>query len=122
MDDEKNRIQSRDSLFLLAEVSVAGVIDKEKVRVRNLSAGGMMADGDFGLQRGAAVQINLRNIGEVTGQIAWTGNGKFGIAFDSIIDPQKVRAAPATTSSIPHGNLKVILPTSQLQKGVLRKI
>lgn len=122
MDDEKNRIQSRDSLFLLAEVSVVGLIDKEKVRVRNLSAGGMMADGDFGLSRGDVVRVTLRNIGDVSGQIAWTGNGKFGVAFDCVIDPQKVRAAPAAASTVPHGHIKVILPTSQLQKGVVRKI
>jgi len=85
------RTIARDSLLLLAEVS-AGEGSPVRVKVRNLSAGGMMAEGDIHPQRGAKLDINLRNIGWIDGTVAWTQDDRFGIAFDQEIDPKLVRA------------------------------
>ncbi len=82
---------SRDSLFLLAEVSVAEGAPV-RVKVRNLSSGGMMAEGNVHPQRGAKLSVNLRNVGWVGGTVAWTQDDRFGIAFDEEIDPKSVRA------------------------------
>ena len=92
LENNENRGKSRDSMFLLADVNVEGVDAPINVRVRNLSAGGMMAEAAISdLIRGSALKVNLRNIGEVPGTIAWTKHGAFGISFDNPIDPKLAR-------------------------------
>ncbi|SEM51139.1 PilZ domain-containing protein [Sphingomonas gellani] len=83
--------RSRDSLFLLARLVFAGSDESRDVRVRNLSAGGLMAEYDGRCAIGDAVTVTLRGIGEVEGKVAWAAEGRIGIALDSQIDPKKAR-------------------------------
>ena len=83
---------NRDSLFMLAELTVSGRTEPVRVKVRNLSAGGMMAEGQFDMERGARVTVKVRNIGEVAGSVAWVQGERFGIAFEKEIDPKLARA------------------------------
>ena len=95
MSDEasiaSNRKAARDSLFLNTEIRVEGVRDPIPVRVRNLSASGMMVDGHPAFVEGVAIITNLRGIGEVEGRIAWTMAQRAGVAFSEEIDPVKAR-------------------------------
>ena len=94
---------SRDSLFLMAQLRVEEASDEYRVRVRNLSAGGMMAEGHFAVERGANVSIELRNIGKVDGVVAWVQDGRCGIAFAREIEPKLARASlEATGPTAPH--------------------
>ncbi|HMO77182.1 MAG TPA: PilZ domain-containing protein [Sphingopyxis sp.] len=86
-----SRSTDRDSLFMQANVAIAGDAKPVLVRVRNLSAGGMLAETPKSVPDGAAVEVELRNVGAVPGRVVWTGEGKFGIAFDRTINPQAVR-------------------------------
>ncbi|APZ97057.1 pilus assembly protein PilZ [Sphingopyxis sp. QXT-31] len=86
-----SRGADRDSLFMQARVAVAGKGEPLSVRVRNLSAGGMLAESPVSVAQGTTVEVELRNIGPVPGRIVWTGERKFGIAFDRAINPQSVR-------------------------------
>lgn len=81
----------RDSLFLSAQIRIDGVEQPDAVRVRNLSEGGLMADLPHGAPVGAAVELSLRGIGPVKGQVAWCTDGRIGVAFDHPIDPKKAR-------------------------------
>lgn len=81
----------RDSLFLMAELRVEGDDAGHRVRVRNLSAGGMMAEGGPAVLRGARVAVNLRNVGIVDGTVMWVQDNRFGIAFAREIDPMAPR-------------------------------
>ncbi|MEO6040952.1 MAG: PilZ domain-containing protein [Croceibacterium sp.] len=92
MSNVDTRQVNRDSLFLLAQVRVTGQEDADRVKVRNLSARGMMAEGEVKVARGAMVQVELRNIGWVDGSVAWTQGDRFGIAFVEEIDPLLARA------------------------------
>lgn len=83
---------NRDSLFLMADIRLAGEDDVHRIKVRNLSKGGMMAEGGGSVERGAQLSINLRNIGWVDGVVAWVQDTRFGIAFASEIDPKLARA------------------------------
>lgn len=85
------RSVTRDSLFLLANVQVDQETETHRVRVRNLSDGGMMAEGDVFVQRGVRLQVELRNIGKIGGNVAWVQDKRFGIAFDHEIDSQSAR-------------------------------
>lgn len=86
-----SRAADRDSLFMQARVAIAGHAEPVQVRVRNLSAGGMLAESSVSVAQGMTVEVDLRNIGPVPGRIVWTGDKKFGIAFDRAINPQSVR-------------------------------
>lgn len=84
------RARRRESLFLAAWLCVE---DRKpiEVRIRNLSEGGLMAEGAPPLAIGTPVVIENRNLGRVPGKIAWFVEGRAGVAFDAAIDPKKAR-------------------------------
>ncbi len=92
MDEKENRQIPRDSLFLLADMHVDGLEGEHRIKVRNLSAGGMMGEGPMRIVRGSVVQVNIRNIGWVEGSVAWVQDSRFGVAFHEDIDPKLARA------------------------------
>ncbi|MXO91200.1 PilZ domain-containing protein [Pontixanthobacter aquaemixtae] len=92
MSGVDTRNLSRDSLFLMAQVRHGDSPTSSRVKVRNLSSGGMMAEGDASVVRGANVSVELKNIGWVEGVVAWVQDERFGIAFAKEIDPQVARS------------------------------
>lgn len=94
MTSVETRHIARDSLFLMAELCLEGSDLRHRVKVRNLSAGGMMAEGDARVAPGSKVSLNLRNIGWVDGCVAWVQDNRFGIAFVDEIDARAVRGMP----------------------------
>jgi hypothetical protein len=103
MSQVDTRQLGRDSLFLLAQLRFEDQGESYRVKVRNLSSGGMMAEGQLRVTQGAPVQIELRNIGWIAGTVAWKADGRFGVAFAEEIDPKLARApvggAPDQTDS-----------------------
>jgi len=99
MTNVDTRQLNRDSLFLLAQLRVDGREGVHRVKVRNLSAGGMMAEGTVKVTRGSLVSVELRNIGWVEGTVAWKQDDRFGIAFVDEIDPRLARAPAKTADS-----------------------
>ena len=77
-------------MLLLATLSRANGEDVA-IKVRNLSAGGMMAECTVSLSRDEQISIELRGIGAVAGRIAWMAGGKIGVAFEREIDPKLAR-------------------------------
>ncbi len=97
-----SRSADRDSLFMQANLTLPGQAAPMVVRVRNLSAGGMLAEAPVrGVAQGAVVEIELRNVGFVPGRIVWVGEGKFGIAFDRPVDPLAVRRQVVQKMDVP---------------------
>jgi hypothetical protein len=104
MSNVDTRQVNRDSLFLLANLRVTGQDGAHRIKVRNLSSGGMMAEGEVRVTRGSLVAVELRNIGWVDGSVAWRQDNRFGIAFIEEIDPKLARAAaPAGDNEPRHG-------------------
>ena len=95
MDGSENRQIARDSLFVMADLRVADSDAEHRIKVRNLSAGGMMGEGAVRVARGDKVTVNIRNIGWVEGSVAWVQDDRFGVAFQEEIDP-KIARGPAT--------------------------
>lgn len=85
------RAADRDSMFLMADIFADAGEPAQRVKVRNLSAGGMMVEGDLRLKRGARIAAELRNIGAVAGVVVWVRAPRFGIAFEEEIDPRRAR-------------------------------
>jgi hypothetical protein len=96
-NETEQRQLSRDSLFVMAGLRVGGQLREHRIKVRNLSSGGLMAEGPLRVARGTQVSVEVRNIGWVDGSVAWVQDNRFGIAFDKDIDPLEARgtAAPA---------------------------
>lgn len=95
MTGVETRSVTRDSLFLLANVRVEQQGEQHRVRVRNLSDGGMMGEGTIQISRGNRVEVELRNIGLVMGTVAWVQDQRFGVAFDAEVNSQAARAPTA---------------------------
>ena len=91
MSDADHRQDGRDSFFLLADVRGAGTVDEHRAKIRNLSAGGLMAECDMRVTRGQRIEVALRNLGWVEGVVAWVQDNRFGVAFLSEIDPKLAR-------------------------------
>ena len=126
MTGVETRSVSRDSLFLLANVRVEQQGDQHRVRVRNLSDGGMMGEGTIKINRGNRVDVELRNVGVVKGTVAWVQDQRFGIAFDEEIDSQTARA-PANSNTLSSGAANEVsaahrAPPPPQSHGSLRKI
>lgn len=92
MDDNDHRQIERDSLFLMADLHVDGLDGEHRIKVRNLSSGGMMGEGPVRVLRGAVVSVNIRNVGWVEGSVAWVHGNRFGVAFRDEVDPKNARA------------------------------
>jgi hypothetical protein len=120
MTDAEHRQISRDSLFVLTDLQIEGDTGEYRVKVRNLSAGGMMAEGPIKVLRGMPVCVNLRNIGWVEGTVAWVQDSRFGIAFRDEIDPKIARAPVVVGETTP---VYVRPPIAgPAERGRLRKI
>lgn len=89
----------RDSMFLQASMQVSPDSEAVPLRVRNLSAGGLMADCPTAVEPGQEVQVGLRNIGVVPGRIAWVNDNQIGVAFLNRIDPRVARRPVGTHAS-----------------------
>lgn len=85
------RGNGRDSLLLKATLRFDSTGNEGEVRIRNLSAGGLMAEAPLRVTRGEKVEVNLRTIGWIQGSVAWVTEGRIGIAFDHPIDPMAAR-------------------------------
>ena len=88
------RSSARDALFLLALCQWPGLPDPVRVKVRNISAHGLMAEADFSPRRGQELTIELRNIGWVTGVVVWVEGKRFGVGLAQEINPKATRSAP----------------------------
>jgi hypothetical protein len=123
MSNVDTRQLSRDSLFLMARLRVEGDSSgaEYRVKVRNLSSGGLMAEGVAKVTCGSRIAIELRNIGWVEGSVAWKADDRFGIAFIEEIDPKIARAnvpAGGDDSETP----RFARPPQQASGDKLRKI
>ena len=85
------RGKGRDSLLLKAVLRFPPSETDSEVRVRNLSEGGLMAETSARVSKGDRAEVNLRNIGWISGHVAWMTAGRIGIAFDHPIDPKAAR-------------------------------
>ncbi|MDE8650783.1 PilZ domain-containing protein [Novosphingobium album (ex Liu et al. 2023)] len=123
MDGNDNRHIARDSLFLMADLRIAGLDGEHRIKVRNLSAGGMMGEGPVRVHRGAVVEVNIRNVGWVEGSVAWVQDTRFGIAFREEIDPKIAREPVGQSGDEGHTPRFTRVPIASTRNGsVLRKI
>lgn len=107
LDSDVKRGQNRDSLFVKAMLRFPVTGDEREVRVRNISSGGLMAEAPLRTPRGDPVEVHLRNIGWVSGKVAWVAESRFGIAFDYPIDPKMMSVRETKAYEIPRYLAKI---------------
>ncbi|RHW17138.1 PilZ domain-containing protein [Sphingomonas gilva] len=107
---DKQRSQRRDSLLLRAEIRSLDGHDPIAAVVRNLSAGGMMAENAFVYPVDTRVEVELRNMGSVPGKVVWRVENRMGIAFDWEINPAAARKPVLKTSNPAPKRAKPIRP------------
>ncbi|WP_083748333.1 PilZ domain-containing protein [Sphingomonas sp. Sph1(2015)] len=99
--ERSDRAGRRDSLLLMAQMTLGDEVAPRDVRVRNISEGGLMAELPISVEIGTPVALNLRGVGAVSGRIAWCTQGRVGVAFDRQIDPTLVRKPVGGGTSTP---------------------
>jgi hypothetical protein len=114
-DGARQRTDPRESMMLMATMVAASTPDEPiQLRVRNLSAGGLMGESVRKLAKGERVELELRGIGQVLGEIAWCGGGKVGVRFDRPIDPKATRKQVGTGIA----NSRMIIPPEYRRPGL----
>lgn len=103
IDRQDNRRHGRDSLFLVAELRLERDGPPYDVKLRNISDSGVMAEGAMRVIRGTRVYLELRNIGIVSGHVAWAAGDRCGIAFDESIRSSLVQF-PVADVDLPEGD------------------
>lgn len=113
------RTRQRDSLLLMGTIKAAGdyARDTQPIRIRNLSSTGLMADSQVAYDLGAIVEVGLRGIGIVTGEIVWVRDGRMGITFREAIDPKRARQ-PVVVGSDEH--LRKLIDLGKVRRPGLR--
>ena len=119
MDEAEQRQIVRDSLLVMADLRLDGELAEHRIKVRNLSAGGMMGEGPVKVVRGALIWINVRNIGWIEGSVAWVQDTRFGIAFRDEIDPRLARA-PLAANAVSQPLMRS--PAAAKSPGAVRKV
>ena len=82
-------VGGRRSVFAIAQLRLKGQ-DGFEVRVRNFSSGGLMAELPHAIAPDSAVEVDLPQVGWVSGRVVWQTEGRAGIAFDQTIDPDLI--------------------------------
>ena len=86
ISDDLERVPARQSLEAKALVWFSNSKDPYSITVRNISAGGMMAECDVPVVIGDIIIARIETFGEVTGRVVWAVSPRIGISFDSLLD------------------------------------
>ena len=98
----------RESLYFMAELQPDGTASPEKVKVRNLSDGGMMIDGSLMLDTGRRVTVTLKNIGTIPAHITYSVTEQGALTLGTDLTYQLVRTAgPACDATAVTGGMAV---------------
>lgn len=87
----ERRVEPRE----IAVLRVAKLITdrgEQLCRIRNISAGGVMAEVPGHYFVGEPAAIELKSGGKAAGHIAWVDQGRIGIAFHEPVDPEDILA------------------------------
>lgn len=106
VESPAGRRAPRDSMLLSAELESLEGARRATVRVRNISATGLMFEADETFRAGEAVAITLRGVGRVTGRIVWRELDRMGMALDGEIDPLLTRKPVTTAKAPPPGSAR----------------
>ncbi len=94
-DGPEQRAHLRTGMLLTAGLRLGDDDTVRDVRIRNLSEQGLMAEPGVPVAAGTTVTLDLPGVGEVAGTVAWSTDGRIGVALARVIDIALVNAARA---------------------------
>lgn len=111
----QNRKSPRSSFYMKAALECGG--RQKEVRLRNLSAEGALVEADKLPVEGCRVLFRREGL-SVPGRVAWSANGRAGIAFAQALEPEVVLRHVPAPKARPQGAAKrPPVRTSQLSEG-----
>lgn len=87
-------------MFLRATVERFGSAELTEHKVRDLSQGGVLIDQAGNLRQGATVLVTVGALASVGATVAWTRDGRAGLAFAHPINPDLARARVAIAPKV----------------------
>ncbi len=90
-EPERMRATPRQSVLLSTTIRSPALDAPVSARVRNVSAGGILVEPARPLASGLQVVVDLRGVGEVSGEVVWVAETRAGIRFNAPIDPDACR-------------------------------
>ncbi|MEY2944284.1 MAG: hypothetical protein RLY97_2298 [Pseudomonadota bacterium] len=117
MPESNHRQNDRDSLFLQANLRLPDQPDEYRVKIRNLSANGCMAESGITALVGTKIEIDIRNLGWIVGTVVWVIDSRMGIAFEDPIDPRVARQTIRITGDVDEMCVRrpMIVPASPVE-------
>lgn len=97
---DRARAAPRESLFLLGKLWLDAETSAD-VRIRNLSATGMMVECRAFTALGDVVHVEIKGLGKLKGSIAWIAEKRVGIQLDRPIDPSLARQQVSRSVTVP---------------------
>lgn len=89
----ETRAVTRERVLMFAQMIVASSSEQHRVRIRDLSAQGVQAEGDVEVQLGEQVEVDFGAAGKVTGLVARRDGLVLGLRLEQEIEPDAVRRA-----------------------------
>ncbi len=83
--------RERSRVMLLANLRLAAFGNPARIRVRDISKGGLKGSGIGLLPAGSQATVELPNIGLVRSKVVWSNQDDFGLEFDHLIDVHTVK-------------------------------
>ena len=85
----------RDTMLILGRLRAIDTAESWTIRIRNLSATGLMADAVTGVEQDMRYGLDIRGIGRIDATLLWVRDGRMGMAFATPIDPRQSRRPTA---------------------------
>ena len=83
--------RARSSVMLMADLRMTAFANPVRIRVRDISKGGLKGSGIGHMPSGSEITVELPNIGLVRSRVVWSNQDNFGLVFDHQIDVQTVK-------------------------------
>ncbi|MDP3677053.1 MAG: PilZ domain-containing protein [Novosphingobium sp.] len=87
------RVAKRSRVFMRANMRVRGSTLEHPLSIKDISSTGLKARLEVSLFPGTHVEIDLRNIGWVAGEVVWVDSqGVVGVRFSVVIQPERTHS------------------------------
>jgi len=93
-DPRNRRTSTRHHVLLMREIQTEAMATPVRIRVRDISARGMMAESSVRMQEGEKLVLRLSDGTQVAGAVQWVRGLSFGIIFESDLPLDQLRGPP----------------------------
>lgn len=94
-DPRNRRTSARHHVMLIREIQTEAMEAPVRIRVRDISLRGMMAEASVRMQEGERLVLRLGDGTLVAGAVQWVRGLSFGIIFESDLPLDQLRGRPA---------------------------